>query len=559
MSIGLAPINRAMNAIPKRAEAQQAEQLRDTFVDSGVTAAIEAVDHQVLYGRRGTGKTHAFRYLETVVSERGDVAHYADLRTVGSPEGLFAGEEVDIRERAARLFVDLLTGLHDTVLAAALDDERLSTSNAFIRRLDALAEAITTVRVVGDVERSFETETSSSSKQGAGLSATLGGTGGVKVAADAQGEAVSSNRGLTREARHGTERIALNFADIAKALRQLTAAMSSQRLWILLDEWSSVPADLQPLLGEFLVRCVMPLQDSVTVKIAAIEQQTTFRQQLESGQMIGIEVGADVAANLDLDEFMVFEQNEERARSFFRGLLFKHLTARNEHRPDPGLDVLAKPGDVITHGFTDRRAFDELVRAAEGVPRDAINIAARAAMRAGASKISVPDVRQAARAWFQNDKEAALKGREDAIPLLNWIIDNVIRGKRARGFLVSQRSANAPLLLALFDARVLHVVRKGYSAQDEPTARYDVYVIDYGAYVDLIHTKSEPLGTLPLGADSDDEGAGYVEVPTQDLRAIRRAILDLNQFKRSRPYAANPAQAAASRSAELGDPFRLAR
>ena len=59
--------------------------------------------------------------------------------------------------------------------------------------------------------------------------------------------------------------------------------------------------------------------------------------------------------------------------------------------------------------------------------------------------------------------------------------DRVIRGKRARGFLVSQKSAAAPLLLALFDGRVLHVVRKGYSAQDQPGERYDVYVIDYGA------------------------------------------------------------------------------
>ena len=45
------------------------------------------------------------------------------------------------------------------------------------------------------------------------------------------------------------------------------------------------------------------------------------------------------------------------------------------------------------------------------------------------------------------------------------------------------------MLRALFDARVLHVVRRGYSAQDEPGERYDVYVIDYGAYVDLIHTR----------------------------------------------------------------------
>jgi hypothetical protein len=83
---------------------------------------------------------------------------------------------------------------------------------------------------------------------------------------------------------------------------------------------------------------------------------------------------------------------------------------------------------------------------------------------------------------------------------LNWIIDRVIRQKRTRGFLVNQSAAGAPLLLALFDARVLHLIRKGYSAQGKPGERYDVYVIDYGAFVDLIQTnyahRTVPEGPL---------------------------------------------------------------
>lgn len=82
---------------------------------------------------------------------------------------------------------------------------------------------------------------------------------------------------------------------------------------------------------------------------------------------------------------------------------------------------------------------------------------------------------------------------------------------------------------SLFDARVLHLVRRGYSAQDEPGERYDVYVIDYGAYVDLTNTQYAPQGMLPFG----DEVGSYVDVPTQDLRAIRRAVLDLDAFAAS--------------------------
>jgi hypothetical protein len=276
------------------------------------------------------------------------------------------------------------------------------------------------------------------------------------------------------------------------------------------------------------------------VKIGAIERQTRFRESIAGREPIGIELGADFSANVNLDEFMVFEQDSERARKFFRNLFFKHLTAGTD---DDGENVegLRTERDLVPHAFTTANVFDELVRASEGVPRDAINIAARAALKAGARKISMPDIRYAARQWFQADKEGALRAVPGGLELLNWVIDKVIREKRARGFLVNQRKSSSPLLTALFDARVLHLVRRGYSAQDEPGERYDVYLIDYGAYVDLINTGKNPEElVLPPDADElvlppDADAARSVEVPEQDLRALRRAVLDIDEF-----FDANP-------------------
>lgn len=54
-----------------------------------------------------------------------------------------------------------------------------------------------------------------------------------------------------------------------------------------------------------------------------------------------------------------------------------------------------------------------------------------------------------------------------------------------------------------------------------------MWIIDYGAYVDLISTRHAPLGLLPA---SEDDTGGHVEVPALDLRAIRRAILDLEAY-----------------------------
>ncbi|WP_409490695.1 hypothetical protein [Amycolatopsis sp. cmx-11-12] len=170
-------------------------------------------------------------------------------------------------------------------------------------------------------------------------------------------------------------------------------------------------------------------------------------------------------------------------------------------------------------------------RASEGVPRDAIYIAAKAATKARNDKISVPIVQDTARAWYQSDKARALRAHPEPDRLLKWLIDNVIRAKKARGFLVNERDVDIPILLALFDARVLHIVRRGYSAQDQPGERFDVWVIDYGAYVDLIHTSYAPQGLLPFQAADGDEQYVGLDVPVQDLRAIRRAILDLDEFQ----------------------------
>ncbi len=518
----MSPINRGLARVARRADQKSDDHLRRTFVDSGVTAALDITDHQVLFGRRGTGKTHALRYIQGEIQAAGDLAIYLDLRMVGSPEGLFAGEALPDTERTSRLLVDLLAQVHDALLAYVVDDDTLLANIGLVRGLDEIVEGITSVRAdVTEVEQEHLGKAAKTSLTAGSLKLAPRPEAGITATDEGQIE-VSGRR---RELRQGPERIRLNFSEIGHALRRVATELGGRRLWLLLDEWSSVPPSIQPLLSEFLVRCVLPLP-SVTLKIAAIEQQSMFRGVLSDGTIVGIELGADVTANVNLDDFMVFEQNEDRSRQFFRELLTAHL------RSDPlPASVLDAAGGLIAQGFKDRRAFDELVRASEGVPRDAINIAAKAGMRAGDQKIAIEDVRVAAQSWFTSDKEAALRTKEEATLLLRWIIDEVIRGKRARGFLVNQDQARDPLLLSLFDARVLHVVRRGYSAQDEPGERFDVWVIDYGAYVDLISTKYEPEGLLPVGSDSE---RGWVEVPTQDLRAIRRAILDLDRFEKDR-------------------------
>lgn len=53
--------------------------------------------------------------------------------------------------------------------------------------------------------------------------------------------------------------------------------------------------------------------------------------------------------------------------------------------------------------------------------------------------------------------------------------------------------------------------------------------MDYGCYVDLIATAKGPQGLLPYDDESAGK-AGYLDVPPDDYRSIRRAILLLERF-----------------------------
>ena len=154
----------------------------------------------------------------------------------------------------------------------------------------------------------------------------------------------------------------------------------------------------------------------------------------------------------------------------------------------------------------------------EGVPRDALNLMSRIVNKAYGRKAGVDDVRRAALDWYTQDK-ANLVGSSDVLQTaLNHIIDEVIGNRRARAFLFPSNTKH-PIIDALYDARVLHLLKKNISSRDEPGKRYDVWKIDYGCYVDLIKTQKAPLGLLP---DAEEQ---YVEVPTDDYRSIRRAVL----------------------------------
>lgn len=507
------PINSAIFEIAKRSEKKSREYLVSSFVDVGpLFSLLKTQDNQILYGRRGTGKTHIFNYVLDDIEKQGNVGIYIDMRNVGSNGGLYSDNTISLSERASRLLIDTFATIHDQILDYVFNHEYLEDidRSKIAPILENFNEAIHQIRVTGEVEIATRNETSAEYTQemefNLSPSPFMGFHDGGK----------EYDASFSEKQVRGIELHRVHFPTLSVLLKDLLTSLSNRTLWILFDEWAEVPIDLQPYLADLLRRTLFPVT-GIIVKIAAIERRTNIKT--DNGlSYIGIEIGAELSS-LNLDEFMVFDNNSDKSKEFFASLFYNHL---KQTFKDRGIDIPSKES-FISQAFTQKNAFDELVRAAEGVPRDAINIIILAAMKADQDKISVPYVRDAARTWYSRDKEGAISTNRDANLLLRWIIDTVIGERKARAFLLSSDAIN-PLIEYLYDARILHVVKTNISAKDTPGVRYHVYAIDYGAYVHLINTANAVQGALI--SDNDE----YIDIPMIDYRSVRRAVLDIEVF-----------------------------
>jgi hypothetical protein len=523
-------LQKAFLKLPLRAEKEDESLLVETFVDAGMLfTLLSSVDHQILYGRRGTGKTHALKYVaEDIRRNRGEVSLYIDVRTIGSSGGVYNDADQSLAERATRLLIDLLGEMNNQLSELALGETELQKQCApeLMARLNAFVDEAARVHVVGTVER--EIKVTEKDTQKAGMRA--GAEYPLKVTGEMSSEASHSSGVEARRVEKGEEKHRVHFGGVSTRLRDVVGALPKKRLWLFIDEWSVIPRDLQPYLGDFLRHCVLPVP-GVTLKIGAIEQRSRMRVVTEAPDYIGMEVGADVSANLDLDDFMVFNNDAERAKTFMRDLLFRHVRAVFE--AEGYLNPPANADEMLAAAFTQSNAFAEFVRAAEGVPRDAFNILGLAVQKAGADKLSVQHIRTAARSWYQRDKFSSVSASQNAGNLLKWIVSEVIGNRNARAFLLEQGKDHS-LIGILYDARVLHVLKRGVHGGDVAGVRFNAYALDYGCYVDLITTSKAPRGLFVV--EDEDGQEQWVEVPQDDYRSIRRAILDLDVFDRSQRF-----------------------
>jgi hypothetical protein len=162
---------------------------------------------------------------------------------------------------------------------------------------------------------------------------------------------------------------------------------------------------------------------------------------------------------LILDQHLIGDSNIESLRAFFAELLLRHIQTL---LPSAGLTLTYEQADrLIIDAFTGS-AFEELVQAGEGNPRDMLNVLGRAAGLAGTERIAVRHVQRAARDYLVKDKQHSLHGNPSAQE--RWrSVRSLLQSSKSRVFLVSS-DASSDLkddIADLYDRRLIHRVAQG--------------------------------------------------------------------------------------------------
>lgn len=512
-------ILKAVSNIVQRAERMIDDaKIQSTYEEIGVIPLLNNRNNQIIYGRRGTGKTHVFKYLASELKIGNDIVVYVDCRTLSSASS-FEDSRPSRKYRSHAIFRDIIGEIEDAVKQYIA----LNAPNDSVLALDALEQMIKAT----SIKESKKRDTRKTEVRGRTTTDNVGMKVSIpQLTLDFDSKVEEESTAQTTTSYRMEEHEKLVFPDINYKARELVQHLKVN-IYVLLDEWSSIPLDVQPFLADCINKSFFAIPHFI-FKIAALEYRSNFTIVMQNNLHIGFELGSDISSNLDLDDYFVFDKNPDSITAIFAGILSKHIKSE---LPEGYLDKIkvTSTQQVINYLFSNRAVFKELVRASEGVPRDMINIFNLAyfdAQKQNKNKIDKPIILSAARDWFEKDKFTNI---DDSLNyVLQRIVTEVIGNRKARSFLIRRELERNDVIQRLFDARVIHFVKRGYADKDNPGVRYNIYTLDYGTYVDLLKTAKKPDGYLPL---DENMSSRDIVVPFDDKRSIRRIILTEEMLK----------------------------
>ena len=231
--------NKAKDALlrmPLRADKWDEELLLETFVNIGsLIPLLRGTNNHILYGRRGTGKTHVLYFLKnTIEKENDDICIYIDLRTIGSTGSIYSDTKIPYEQRASRLISDILNEMRNQLIEYILKndsnkDRYLSVVTPFLNDLSSLLD---NKMIDGSVKQELGNDNEKRNENSSSF--TRAQTPSFAHSATS-GEKEIQHYHFSTE---GSYIDYLNFNSISQTLQIILGKLSPHKIWIFLDEYA---------------------------------------------------------------------------------------------------------------------------------------------------------------------------------------------------------------------------------------------------------------------------------------------------------------------------------
>lgn len=164
----------------------------------------------------------------------------------------------------------------------------------------------------------------------------------------------------------------LDIYSIKKAIDDLISAFKLDRLIICIDEFTRVDKGIKETIQPYIAQLIKDTffrNSSISVKVSSLWNKTQIQQRQLNDERIGIELGEDIKRGIDLDT-MFF--GNEHSCSFFKKMIMN--TCLLCETPD----FLNNPNNInesdfiqflIDSLYTDEESFKLMVCGSQGVPR----------------------------------------------------------------------------------------------------------------------------------------------------------------------------------------------
>lgn len=410
---------------------------------------LKAKQHQIIFGRRGSGKSCLLVHFKNTISNKDSLEIYIEadeIKRLGYP---------DILTRLLLSIMEKILNSRNWWQKIIYSKSKLNKSIKNLRKLLDQAES----RQVKQ-EESQTTNYSTKAEKGF-FSGSFGKSNSLGKLSEFQESKLDT-----------LERY---LSDYKNALKEEIKKRNLQTVYILLDDFYLIKKERQPDVVDYLHRLVRGTE--MYLKIGTVKHRTILVRNEE--QTIGVVLNQDIEP-INLDRTL---ENLTAPTQFLSNLL-------NSLGEKVGL---SNPANDLFNP----QALEKLVIASGGVPRDFLTILVDAienAISQNRNYITPTNVWKSASSFSYQNKLKDLRvdvgaDAQSIEKVFRDILKFCIIDKKRTSFLVSQEEAQIEiniheLILQLMDGKLLHIIEPDTSAASNRPGRYEAYTLDFSLFME---------------------------------------------------------------------------